>query len=205
MPRSASRRSPASPTASLGVRLWNGRGPVVSLTTSGKTGFTLVTNDAVYIVGHFNADGTINSTTTATGNGGFSARYPDTANEYLCAVMGDAFTALSTPTWTSTASGQVNGWNDALSALPAAASSSGWRTGASASAALAGSQDGVYITTGLKPGLMPTDSTPGSPGAGCRKLGAVSTEMSTALLGIVPQTTAPAMWRPLHRSRKVPP
>ena len=41
-----------------GVRLWNGRGPLVSLsgaTYPGRTGFSFATNDAAYIVGHFNA------------------------------------------------------------------------------------------------------------------------------------------------------
>ncbi len=172
-----------------GVRLVNGRGPVPSLSTAGKTGFTFVTNDAVYIIGHFNADGTINSTTTSTGNGGFSARWPDSSSEYLAAVMGDAFTALSSPTWTSTSSGQVNGWNDALSALAASSPTSGWRTGASTTAAITGTQDGLYITTGIYPGLLPTDSTPNTSlgSAQTTKLAAMTTEMSTALLmGIVP-------------------
>lgn len=181
-----------------GVRLWNGRGPIVSLSTSGKTGCTFVTNDAVYIVGHYNADGNINATATATGNGGYSARWPDSNEEKLCAVMGDAFMPLSQPTWSSSSSGQVNGWNDALSALPVVLSSANWRTGSSATAALNGNDDGVLITTasnGPNAGLLPNNNTPGPFGTGLNiKLTPPTThgEISTALvMGIIPSNHNP--------------
>jgi hypothetical protein len=183
-----------------GVRLWNGRGPIISLSTATKTGFTFVTNDAVYIVGNFNADGKIDSSDTDVGTGtpnfygGYSASYPDGAEEKLCAVMGDAFTALSQPKWTSDSSGQVNGWNDALSAMGHATPSSGWRTGGSATSTLSGNNDGVIVGTGIKPGLLPNQNNPGTVGALSQqvKLAAISTEMSTALLmGIVPSNADP--------------
>ena len=182
-----------------GVRLWNGRGPAPSLSTATKTGFTFVTNDAVYIVGNYNADGKIDSSSTDVGTGspnyygGYSATYPDGAEEKLCAVMGDAFTALSAPKWTSDSSGQVNGWNDALSALAHATASSNWRTGGSATSTLNGNNDGVIVSGGIKPGLLPNQSFSGSMGSNASiKLAAVSTEMSTALLmGIVPSNADP--------------
>jgi hypothetical protein len=182
-----------------GVRLWNGRGPAPSLSTATKTGFTFVTNDAVYIVGNYNADGNIDSSSTDTGTGspnyygGYSAQYPDSSEEKLCAVMGDAFTALSAPKWTDASSGQVNGWNDALSALAHATSSANWRTGGSATATLNGNNDGVIVASGIKPGLLPNQSYSGTLGsAQTIKLPAISTEMSTALLmGIVPSNADP--------------
>jgi hypothetical protein len=182
-----------------GVRLWNGRGPVISLSTATKTGFTFVTNDAVYIVGHFNADGTIDSSTTDTGTGspnyygGYSGTYPDGSEEKLCAVMGDAFTALSQPTWTSSSGGQTGGWNDARSALSHSNNYSGWRSTSSTTGALTGSYDGLYLTTSIYPGLLPNQSYSGSIGTqGTSKLTAVVTEMSTALLmGLVPSNHNP--------------
>ena len=171
-----------------GVRMWNGRGPVATLTTATKTGCTIATNDAVYIVGHYNADGTINSTVASTGNGGFSAKYPDSANEYLCSVYGDAVTILSQPTYTQSGSAgsytyaQTSGWSDAKSALPIAANSATWHTAAG------GSDDGVYNATAIRPGVLPNLNTPGSNGTASNiKLAAVHTEVSTALVvGIVP-------------------
>ncbi|WP_414660805.1 hypothetical protein [Horticoccus sp. 23ND18S-11] len=171
-----------------GVRLWNGRGPVASLSTATKTGCTIATNDAVYIVGHYNADGTINSTATSTGNGGYSAKYPDSASEKLCSVFGDAVTILSQPVYAQSGGGgsytyaQTNGWCDAKSALPIAANSATWNTAA------AGSDDGVYNATAIKPGILPNLNTPGSNGtASAIKLDASTTEISTALVvGIVP-------------------
>ncbi len=177
-----------------GVRLWNGRGPAPSLDITNVTGFTFVTNDAVYIVGHFNADGTINSAATSTTNpGGYSATYPDDSDERLCSVMGDAFTALSQPIWTSSSSGQVKGWSDALSAFACNAPTANWSTGSSASSTLNGSYDGLYLTSGIKPGRLPNQSFSGSLGsATTSKLDIVATEMSTALLmGIVPSNHNP--------------
>lgn len=106
-----------------GVRLWNGRGPVISLdkgTYPGRTGFTLATNDALYVIGHFNADGAINSSSSdSTLYGGYSARYADSADEMLASVMGDAITILSQPVFAKKTTDkyyQKTGWNDSLSA-----------------------------------------------------------------------------------------
>ncbi len=180
-----------------GVRMWNGRGNAVSL--SAKPGFTLVTNDAMYVIGHFNADGTINSVvTSSTATGGYSARYPDNTSEDLCALMGDAVTIVSQPVWGDATGGQDNGWNDSLSALPVVASTAGWRTGSSATDTLDGSDDGVTLTAanGPKPGLLPNRSYPATTsGVGTAtniKLTGVSTEVSAALLcGIVPSNHNP--------------
>jgi hypothetical protein len=178
-----------------GVRLWNGRGPAPTLTTSGKTGFTIATNDAIYVVGHFNADGTINSTTTSTGNGGYSAKYPDSANEMLCSVYGDAVTIVAQPTFARNGSSgsytfdQTNGWADSKSAFPVVASSGGWRTSA------AGNDDGLYNPGVTKPGVLPnlnTPSTSANATASNIKLTATDTEVSTALVvGIVPSNHNP--------------
>jgi len=98
-----------------GVRMWNGRGPAASLNIVNVTGFTMVTNDALYTIGHFNADGSINATTSSTLNpGGYSAVYPGSADERLTSLMGDAYTALSQPTWTNNTSGQASGCNHIL-------------------------------------------------------------------------------------------
>ncbi|MEO5958102.1 MAG: hypothetical protein ABIR80_03215, partial [Opitutaceae bacterium] len=177
-----------------GVRLWNGRGPAPTLTTSAKTGCTIATNDAVYIVGHYNADGVIDSTVTDTGTGspgfygGYSAKYPDSAEEKLCSVFGDAIVILSQPTYAQSGSagsytyGQTNGWCDAKSALPIADNDTAWETAAG------GSDDGVYNATAIYPGVFPNVNTPGSYGTSDNaKLPATSTEISTALVvGIVP-------------------
>jgi Tfp pilus assembly protein PilX len=172
-----------------GVRLWNGRGTAPTLTASGKTGCTVATNDAVYIVGHYNADGTINATTTDTANpGGYSAKYPDSASEKLCSVFGDALMILSQPTYTQSGSagsytyGQTAGWCDAKSALPIAGNATDWET------AGGGSDDGVYNATAIRPGIYPNLNAPGSYGTSANtKLAAVATEVSTALVvGIVP-------------------
>src|SRR5690606_613548 len=101
------------------VRLWNGRGSLISLagaSYAGRTGLSFVTNDAVYIVGHFNADGTINSTLGSTGTGGYSGRYPESSSEMLTSVMGDAITILSQPEMSRSGSNpnyryyQTSGW-----------------------------------------------------------------------------------------------
>ena len=175
-----------------GVRMWNGRGNLASITA--QPGFTFVTNDALYIMGHFNADGTINSVvTSSTAAGGFSARYPDnTTTEALCALMGDAVTIVSQPTWTSAANGQTDGWNDALSALPASGTAANWST----ASGLQGSFDGVYLTAnGPKPSQLPNRSYPvtiGTSSSQTTKFTGVDTEVSAALLcGVVPSNHNP--------------
>jgi hypothetical protein len=173
-----------------GVRLINGRGPLVSLSTTAKTGFTFATNDAAYIIGHFNADGTVNSTTTSTtAIGGYSAQYPDSASEKLASVMADAITLLSQPVFStaSTPYYQTNGWNDALSAFRVTSSSwsATWDTAAPSSS---NSYEGLGTATAIKPGALPTSSTPGTTGSTWQtKLPTVNTEFSTALLmGLIP-------------------
>ncbi|MCX6953735.1 MAG: hypothetical protein NTV51_16410, partial [Verrucomicrobia bacterium] len=98
-----------------GVRLINGRGRLAS-SIDGTTGLTVATNDALYVLGHYNADGTIDSSTGPTS----SARLPETG-ETPCSVICDAFTILSQPVFSVTGSGastlysQTAGWNDKLS------------------------------------------------------------------------------------------
>jgi hypothetical protein len=112
-----------------GVRLINGRGRLAS---DGTEGLTIATNDAVYILGHYNADGTINTATTGTTNSG---RYYETG-ETPCSIAGDSLTILSTPGYALSGSGgslkvtQTMGWNDALSGLRNTTSSysSSWKT-----------------------------------------------------------------------------
>jgi len=174
------------------VRLWNGRGRVVSLdagTYPGRTGFTFATNDAAYIVGHFNADGTINSTSTDVSNpGGYSARYPDSSSERLCSVMADAVTILSMPAYTNGTSPytQTSGWSDSLSAHRVGSSnwSSSWATSQPSSS---NAYDGV--STSFSPAALPNlgNTVAGSGAARTTKFGATATEISTCLLvGIVP-------------------
>jgi hypothetical protein len=179
-----------------GVRLINGRGPVISLTTAGNTGFTFVTNDAAYIIGHFNADGAVNTTTTATGNGGYSARYPDSANEKLTAVMADAITLLSQPVFSNAAApySQTNGWNDALSAFRV--TTTGWSASWDTTAPSGSNNfEGLGSSaTAILPGALPTHNRPGTGGAAwTTKLPTVDTEYSVALLvGIVPSNHNPS-------------
>lgn len=178
------------------VRLWNGRGPIVSLDGTAypsKTGFTLATNDAAYIVGHFNGDGAINSSTSSTGNGGYSARYPDSSDELLCAVMADAITILSQPYFTNATSPytQNSGWSDSLSAHRNSASgwSSSWQTSQPSSS------NGVEgIANSKQPAAMPNlgNLTAGPGFARTTKFSPNTTEVSTCLLvGIVPTNHDP--------------
>jgi len=186
--------------ADSGVRLWNGRGPATSLPSStGLTGLALATNDPVYIIGDFNADGVINSTSSSTTNpGGYSAVYPDTSSEYLTSIMGDAITILSQPKFSSGSSGaapylQTYGWSDALSSHVAGTtgSASNWQTAAPSSS---NSVDG--INTGQNAGDMPNLSVPTtntSASAQSNKFDPIDTEVSACLLlGIVPTNANPS-------------
>jgi hypothetical protein len=171
-----------------GVRLWNGRGPAVSLTTTGSTGFSICTNDPVYIVGHFNADGTINATSTSTtAYGGYSARYPDSANEYLASVMGDALNILSQPVYTSSGGNyyQSSGWSDSLSGNRCrnTSYSTSWATTNPSSS---NTVDGTSNST--VPAIMPNLGTynPGTGAAQDTKFAPSVTEVSACLMaGIV--------------------
>ncbi len=175
-----------------GVRLWHGRGPVISLdstTYSNMTGFTLATNDAAYIIGHFNADGA-----TSTVAGTHSSRYPDSANERLCSVMADAVTLLSQPTF-NTSYVQTSGWNDSLSGHRVG--SSGWTsnwatTQPGSSNALDGIADSIIAAP--LPNLGRASAT-NSTGAGSTtiKFNAATTEVSTCfLVGLVPTNHNPS-------------
>ena len=189
--------SPPTPRIDSGVRLWNARGKVISLsgaTYPSMTGLNFATNDAAYIVGHFNADGTINATATDTANpGGYSARYPDTTavmgvSEMLTSVMADAVTILSAPAYTNatTPYSQTSGWSDSLSAHRVGTSgwSASWATSQpSSSNALDG------ISTSFVPAAMPYlgNTVAGTATAQTSKLPATATEISACLLvGIVP-------------------
>jgi hypothetical protein len=181
-----------------GVRLLNARGSVISLSSAtypGRTGFCFATNDAVYIVGHFNADGTINSSSTSTGIGGYSGRYAESSSEMLCAVMGDAITLLSQPLFTQSGSNyyQEDGWADSMSAHRR--SSSGWSSSwQSSNPSASNSVDG--IDTAVTPARMPnltsragTNSGTG-PNTFTTKLNPTTTELSTCLLTGIVRTTS---------------
>jgi type II secretory pathway pseudopilin PulG len=188
-----------------GVRLWNGRGSIISLDGSSypaRTGCSFASNDAVYIVGHYNADGTINSTITSTGVGGYSGRYPESATEKLASVMGDAITILSQPVFVRSGSSpnynytQSTGWADSLSA--SRRSSSGWSSSwQSANPSGSNSVDGhsASLTPSRMPNLSDTGTTTASNAASgsatTQKLAPTETEISTCLLtGIVHTTSA---------------
>ncbi|MBL9201995.1 MAG: hypothetical protein JNL39_15900 [Opitutaceae bacterium] len=174
-----------------GVRLWNGRGPIASLdgtTYPGRTGFAFASNDVVYVVGHFNADGSINATSTDTTNpGGYSARYPENTSERLCSIMGDAITVLSQPVFNSSYR-QINGWSDSLSAHRKDTATQ--YTTAWASTNPNGStnrRDGV--NTSFAPAAMPNmgNTVAGGGTAVTAKFSVVATEISAAMVtGIVP-------------------
>ena len=191
---------PPTPRIDSGVRLWNGRGKVISLDGAAypsMTGFTFATNDAAYIVGHFNADGAINSTATATGTGGYSARYPDATTvmglpEMLTSVMADAITIRSAPAYTTTTTPytQISGWSDSLSAhhvFPTWVST--WAT-----TQPSGTNAGDGIGVSLRPAALPNmgNLVAGSGALQDIKFGATETEISTCLLvGIVPTNHNP--------------
>ncbi len=183
-----------------GVRLWNGRGRIVSLTTTGRTGFAFCTNDAVYIVGHFNADGTIDSSETDTGTGapdyigGYSGRYREASDERLASVMGDALTILSQPLFThpsGTTYYQAYGWADSESGARCdgrSGYSSSWATSNPSSGNTTDGTD-ASITAASAPNLSDTADHPGSGSGRTYKFQPSVTEVSSCLLtGIVPTT-----------------
>lgn len=180
-----------------GVRLWNGRGPAASLTAAGVTGLTFVTNDSVYIIGHFNADGTCNSDSgDATAYGGFSGQFPDNNSEYLCAVMGDSVHIVSQPVFSgNTLNAQTSGWSDALSVLPHTTGIvANWST--TDPSTTNNTTDGQRVNSSyeLYPATLPNLSAGPTPNSSGRatKLPALNTEVSTALVvGLVPSDTNP--------------
>lgn len=177
-----------------GVRLWNGRGPAVSLSTAGLTGFSISTNDPAYIVGHFNADGSIDSSDSDEGTGspnyydGYSAQYPDSADEKLTSVMSDAITILSQPVFVLSGSTYVqsSGWSDSLSGTRVRTTNwgSSWAT---TNPGGSNAVDGV--NTSIVPALMPNRGTNAPNGGSSRniKFAPTVSEVSACLLtGIVP-------------------
>ena len=107
-------------------------------TASCELGLTIATNDALYILGHYNADGTIVTTTSGTTNDGTSnsGRYYETG-EQPCSVASDSTTILSAPVYANNSGviTQTGGWNDNLSGLRKSTSNwvSGWRSTAPSS------------------------------------------------------------------------
>lgn len=174
-----------------GVRFWNGRGLAPSLTNTGRTGLSIATNDAAYIVGHFNADGTINSTANSTGYGGYSARYPENSDEKLCSIMTDALTVLSQPVYKKDGSDyvQISGWSDSLSPHTYSTNnwSSSWQTTNPGSK---NQYEGInierYTADTPNRGTQTSGGTKHS-----TKLPASSTEISACLLTGIVRTTSP--------------
>lgn len=180
-----------------GVRLWNGRGPVVSLDGTSypkRTGFTFATNDCIYIVGHYNADGSINTNSSdPAAYGGYSARYPDSADEMLCAVMGDAITIVSQPVFRKSGSDyyQTSGWSDSLSAQRAYNSSSYSTSWATANPSSNNGVDGhnASITAASLPQLSNIGAHPGEGSNQSTKFTPTATEISACLLTGIVKTT----------------
>ncbi len=182
------------------VRLWNARGRIVSLTTSGRTGFAFCTNDAVYIVGHFNADGAIRSSETDLGSGspnfinGYSGRYKEATDENLASVMGDALTILSQPLFThpsGTTYYQAYGWADSESGARCDGRSGYSSSWATSNPSGSNTTDGTNasITAATAPNLSDTADHPGSGSSRTYKFQPSDTEISTCLVtGIVPTT-----------------
>lgn len=165
-----------------GVRLINGRGRVASTATLSSTeGLTIATNDALYVLGHFNADGTID---TASGSLTNSSHAPESAHEVPVALAADAITILSQPVFNGSGE-QTAGWNDALSAHRYSSSSysSSWATTNPSS-----SNRYEGIATSVRPATDPTSPTPAASGSSYSvKLAGAHTEIASALLtGIVP-------------------
>lgn len=168
-----------------GVRIINARGSVAGRpANSVDEGLTLATNDAMYILGHFNADGSINTTAGSSSN---SSRYPEDADEIPAALAADAITILSQPTFSG--SSQVGGWNDALSDLRHSSSSwsSSWyKTNPSSSNYREGNGDKRKLTDADNP-LSKAYSATTSSSYPSTKFYGQSTEIAAALLtGVVP-------------------
>lgn len=165
-----------------GVRLINGRGRVASTATGSATeGLTIATNDAMYVLGHYNADGNINTNASSLTN---SSRFPEDVNEVPTALAADAITVLSQPVFNSSGI-QVGGWNDAMSATRHLNSrhSSYWAVSSPSSNNMREGYD-----SSIRPGNYPTDASPGSwASSRSTKLEGSDTEIAAAFLaGIVP-------------------
>ncbi len=187
-----------------GVRVINGRGKIPSLNDADVTGFTLATNDAVYVLGSFNCDGL--STTPATVArlvptvpGESTGHFPDDglatgSSELPAAIVCDAVYLLSQPN-NDTSSSQDLGWNDAFSACCEGASPTSTPTNwiaawATTPASSSNRRDGNWLGAAIYGYKVPYDSASGSWTSGTsrqQKLGASFTEYSFAMLcGLVP-------------------
>ncbi len=184
----AIRRAKTNELHSSGVRLINGRGKCPSVNTT--QGFTLITNDVVYVLGTTNADG--DSTTPSTvsvdvpPSPGASTGHNYETGELPMSIVADAIYLLSQPSYTSYNT-QTAGWNDALSQNTKSSGSNydtNWATIPPSGTNL---HDGVNTSTSCY--LIPYDS---SSGAGAttgqtQKLTTVFTEYAFAMLcGLVP-------------------
>ncbi len=163
-----------------GVRLINGRGAVASKSGAAgvaNEGLTIATNDAMYVLGHFNADGTLNTVANSATN---SARHPE-PGERPVALVADAVTLLSQPTFNNTGV-QTGGWNDALSGLryDIANWNPNWSTTAPSNAnRIDGSNTATLPST--YPGASPSTASPDV------KFTAGTTEIAAAfLVGLTP-------------------
>jgi hypothetical protein len=163
-----------------GVRLINGRGHVATYSGSDVTipkGLTIATNDACYVLGHWNADGVIDATTTV-GNTTNSGRFPDDSSEQPCSICCDSITLLSTPYYTNngTTITQRNGWNDALSGLRFTNSTTTWSASwATSAASNSNTNDGnSYAPIGYGYLTAPTVAITGGGGSGAAATATIS-------------------------------
>ncbi|SDS54955.1 hypothetical protein [Opitutus sp. GAS368] len=169
-----------------GVRLVNGRGHVASTTLT--PGFTLATNDVVYVLGTFNADGLPSTPATVAVTvpavPGDSTGHNYEPGEVPASIAADAVVLLSQPVFTS-ATVQANGWNDALSGNRKSASNwnTNWATTAPSST---NRTDGINTSTALY--TVPYDASNGTLATTSQqKLVPSFSEYSVAILcGLVP-------------------
>ncbi len=201
----AIRRTNTHKMRNSGVRLINGRGKVPS--PDGVMGFTFATNDAVYVLGTFNADGDPNTPAVVAVNvpaaPGASTGHNYEVGELPASIVGDAIYLLSQPNFDSIST-QNAGWNDAFSALTENASSTNWDPSwATLPPSGSNKHDGDFKTAsavtndGVFPYVVPYDSDSGTGsiggtvytpnGSSNQKLPASFTEYSFAMLcGLVP-------------------
>lgn len=180
----------AAPTRhDSGVRLVNGRGRIAS---RGMQGLTVATNDVLYILGHYNADGTIHTGATAT-----SARFPESQLEAPAAIMADAIVVLSQPTYASSSGNyvQTRGWSDAFSKYRIDNYSSYSNNWATSAPSTSNRIDGINSPS-VRPGRLPWSAPHASLGSDrTYKFDPYSTEISAAFLtGIVQSNTSTGVY-----------
>jgi hypothetical protein len=187
-----------------GVRLINGKGTVPSHGTD--KGLTLATNDALYVLGHFNSDGVIRdsgvptasqladiSTTDASGSGNNSSLFRDSANEVPAALVADAITILSTPTFDSSGN-QTAGWNDSYSKLRFNTSnySTAWRTGTPDGSNRVDGDNSISGANADPVGSRSSVTTSTTSGGTAVKFSGAETEIAAAfLIGLTPSKKHP--------------